>query len=58
VEVDEESYARVICPPTEDVLADRLGRYAIDPKGRDDMLGQAHILAPLADDLGVGMTRR
>jgi hypothetical protein len=58
VVVGEESDARVIFPPPEDAIADRVGSYAIDPEGRNDMLGQASILAPLADDLGAGIRRR
>jgi hypothetical protein len=58
VVVDEESDARAIFPPRQDVIADRLAPYAIDPKGRNDMLGQAPILAPLADDFGEGIRRR
>src|SRR5918992_4381979 len=58
VVVDEESDARVIFPPPEDLIADRLGQYASDPKGREDMLEQAHILASLADNLDVAYLRK
>jgi hypothetical protein len=58
VVVDEASDARVIFPPPEDLIADRLGRHASDPKGRDDMLEQARLLASLAEDLDLAYLRR
>lgn len=43
--------AKVIFPPIEDMIADRLGQYASDPSGREDMLEQARLLISLASDL-------
>jgi hypothetical protein len=45
-------------PPPEDVIADRLGQYASDPKGRDDMLEQARLLVLLAEDLDLNYLKR
>jgi hypothetical protein len=56
--VDEEENARVILPPPEDLIADRLGQYTSDPKGRDDMLEQARLLVLLAEDLDLNYLRR
>jgi hypothetical protein len=53
VVVDEASDAKVIFPPLEDMIADRLGQHASDPRGRDDMLEQARLLASLAENLDV-----
>jgi hypothetical protein len=58
VVVDEEEDARVIFPPAEDLIADRLGQYASDPKGRDDMLEQARLLVLLAEGLDLNYLRR
>jgi hypothetical protein len=58
VVVDEESDARVIFPPVEDMIADRLGQHASDPRGRDDMLEQARLLASLAENLDIAYLRR
>jgi hypothetical protein len=58
VVVDEEQNARIILPPPEDVIADRLAQYASDPKGRDDMLEQARLLVLLAEDLDLNYLRR
>jgi hypothetical protein len=58
VVIDEEENARVILPPPEDVIADRLGQYASDPRGRDDMLEQARLLVLLAEDLDLNYLRR
>ncbi len=53
VVVDEASDAKVIFPPPEDLIADRLGQHASDPRGRDDMLEQARLVASLAENLDV-----
>ena len=58
VVVDEASDARVIFPPVEDMIADRLGQHASDPRGRDDMLEQARLLASLAENLDIAYLRR
>jgi hypothetical protein len=58
VVVDEASDAKVIFPPPEDMIADRLGQHASDPRGRDDMLAQARLLASLAESLDVAYLRR
>jgi hypothetical protein len=58
VVVDEASDAKVIFPPPEDLIADRLGQYASDPRGRDDMLAQARLLASLAESLDLAYLRR
>jgi hypothetical protein len=58
VVVDEEKNARIIFPPPEDVIADRLGQYASDPKGRDDMLEQARLLVFLVEDLDLIYLKR
>lgn len=56
--VDEEKDVKVILPPPEDLIADRLGQYASDPKGREDMLEQARILALLAENLDVAYLKK
>ena len=58
VVVDEASDAKVIFPPLEDMIADRLGQHASDPRGRDDMLEQARLLASLAENLDMAYLRR
>lgn len=58
VVVDEAEDAKVIFPPPEDLIADRLGQHASDPKGRHDMFEQARILALLAEDLDVAYLKR
>jgi hypothetical protein len=58
VVVDEASNARVIFPPIEDMIADRLAQHASDPKGRGDMLEQARLLASLAENLDLAYLRR
>jgi hypothetical protein len=58
VVVDEASGARAIFPPPEDMIANRLAQYASDPKGHDDMLEQAHLLASLAENLDMAYLKR
>ena len=58
VVVDEASDARVIFAPIEDMIADRLAQNASDPRGRDDMLEQARLLASLAENLDMAYLRR
>lgn len=50
--------AKVVFPPPEDIIADRLGQYASDPKGRGDMLEQARLLVSLALDLDMDYLRK
>ena len=38
-------------PPVEDMIADRLGQYGSNPRGRADMLNQAVTLYVLADEV-------
>jgi hypothetical protein len=56
--VDEEEGSTVIFPPLEDMIADRLGQHASDPKGREDMLEQARMLTLLAETLDVDYLRK
>jgi len=42
---------RAQLPPVEDMIADRMGQYASNPRGRGDMLDQAVALYVLAEDL-------
>lgn len=58
VVVDEASDTRVIFPPVEDMIADRLAQHASDPRGRDDMLEQARLLASLAENLDMAYLKR
>lgn len=58
VVIDEASNARVIFAPPEDMIADRLAQHASDPRGRDDMLEQARLLASLAENLDMAYLRR
>jgi hypothetical protein len=58
VMVDEAGDAKVLFPPPEDMIADRPGQYASDPRGRDDMLAQARLLASFAVGLDVAYPRR
>lgn len=56
--IDEESDARVIFPPPEDIIADRLAQYASDPQGRDDMLEQARLLSSLVENQDMAYLRK
>lgn len=56
--VDQVQGSTVVFPPLEDVIADRLGQYASDPQGRDDMLEQARVLASLAETLDMDYLRK
>jgi hypothetical protein len=58
VEVEDGGDARVIFPPPEDLIADRLGQYASDPTCREDMWEQARLLALLAENLDLAYLRR
>ena len=47
--LDEKTGGKVVFPPLEDMIADRLGQYASDRSGRGDMLEQAKLLVSFAE---------
>lgn len=58
VVVDQEEGGKVVFAPPEDIIADRLGQYASDPKARGDMLEQARLLLSLVSDLDMDYLKK
>jgi hypothetical protein len=56
--IDEAEGTKVVFPPVEDMIADRLAQYESDPNGREDMLEQARLLASLAETLDMDYLRK
>jgi hypothetical protein len=56
--IDERQGAKVIFPPLEDMIADRLAQYASAPEAHEDMLEQASLLTALAESLDTAYLRR
>jgi hypothetical protein len=55
---DDQQSAKVIFPPVEDMIADRLAQYASAPGARPDMLEQASLLTSLAETIDPAYLRR
>jgi hypothetical protein len=46
-----DSVTKILFPPVEDLIADRLAQYEANPAGSGDMLEQARLLRSLAQDV-------